>query len=60
VIFDRQQIVAIIRGVASLFDGAPFRGVGLIPRLTTNERLVKAFAEEARAAVRVKEAFDRT
>jgi len=39
-------------------EGAPFRGLGLIfPRLTTNERLVKAFAEEARAAARRKEAL---
>ncbi|NKL21199.1 LysR family transcriptional regulator [Rhizobium leguminosarum bv. viciae] len=36
-------------------DGAPFRGVGIIfPRLTSNERLVKAFAEEARVAAKLK------
>ncbi|WEZ85566.1 LysR substrate-binding domain-containing protein (plasmid) [Rhizobium sp. 32-5/1] len=35
--------------------GGPFRAVGIIfPRLTLNERLVKAFAEEARAAAKAK------
>jgi DNA-binding transcriptional LysR family regulator len=38
-------------------EGAPFRGVGLIfPRLASNERLVRAFAEEARDAAKLKEA----
>ncbi|PSH70115.1 LysR family transcriptional regulator [Phyllobacterium brassicacearum] len=38
-------------------EGAPSRGVGLIfPRLASNERLVRAFAEEARDAAKLKEA----
>jgi DNA-binding transcriptional LysR family regulator len=36
--------------------GAPSRGVGIMfPRLASNERLVRAFAEEARGAVKRKE-----